>query len=130
MMSPQRKLIVTCVLAVASVGLLIWAVKPRHSPLGKQAGATLTVCAACGHEEACTLRSVPDTCPSCHKQQVYPAVKCPNCGAATPLTTMGGPQGRQPLLTCRSCGRQFAPQQSLARDRSRVGGSRSKEPIR
>jgi DNA-directed RNA polymerase subunit RPC12/RpoP len=108
-MNPQRKLIVTCVLAVAAVGLLIWVMRPKHSPLGQRAGATLCVCAACGHESTQTLKSVPDKCPSCHKPQLYPAVKCPQCGTANALVGATGPQQRTPFITCRRCGKQFAP---------------------
>lgn len=108
-MNSQRKLIVAGALLIVAIGLLVWVLRPRHSPLGRQAAATLCICAACGHEATSTLKSVPDECPSCHQQQVYPAVKCPGCGTANALVMMSGPQGRQPLLTCRSCGRQFAP---------------------
>ncbi len=108
-MNPQRKLIVTAALVVVAAGVLAWSLKPKASPLGKRAGATLSVCAACGHEETRTLKSVPDVCSACQKQETYPAVKCPGCGAANALVMTGGPQGRPPLLTCRSCGRQFAP---------------------
>ncbi|MCE5215915.1 hypothetical protein LLH03_02685 [bacterium] len=108
-MTDQRKLLVTCSLVVAAVGLLIWVARPRHSPLGKQAVATVCVCTACGHESTQTLKSMPDECPSCHRPQLYPAVKCPYCGAANAAVGATGPQQRTPFLTCRSCGKQFPP---------------------
>lgn len=108
-MDPKHKLILMVVLVVAAVGALVLVVRPKTSPLGKRAGATLCVCAACGQEVTQTLKSVPDTCPSCHEKQLYPAVKCPHCGAANALLLIGGPQGRQPMLTCRQCRKQFAP---------------------
>lgn len=108
-MNPNHKLILTVVLAAAAVGALVLVVRPKTSPLGKRAGETPCVCAACGQEATQTLEAVPDTCPSCHKKQLYPAVKCPHCGAANALLLIGGPQGRQPMLTCRQCQKQFVP---------------------
>lgn len=108
-MTARSKLVVTCLLAAVAVGLLVRVVWPKHGPLGKRAAATLCVCATCGHEGNQTLKSVPDMCPSCHQKQMYPAVKCPYCGAANAAAGATGPQRRVLFLTCRRCGRQFNP---------------------
>jgi len=105
-----KKLFGAIGLAVVAIVIAVIVMRPGASPLGERAGAVETVCAACGHVEVRTLSAVPDVCSECGKKQVYPAVKCPQCGAPNPLTMIAGPQGRAPQMTCRKCGHRFMPQ--------------------
>ncbi len=108
-MKTDRKLVsaaIAAIVAMAAAAFVLW---PRAGVLGKQPGATETICAACGHTEHRTLSAVPDTCGKCGQTQVFPAVACPRCGAACPLRAVAGPQVRGAMLTCGKCGHQFAP---------------------
>lgn len=105
----DKKLIVAAIVAAIAVACLGWALWPARSPLGRKAGAVESICAACGKVETRHLAAVPDVCGACGQRQVYPAAKCPHCGAPNPLPVAMGPQMRTNTLTCRSCGKVFSP---------------------
>jgi len=105
----KTKLIVAVALLVVAVGTVALVIWPRKGPLGKRSGAIETVCGACGHLEVQELFSVPDVCSQCGEKKVFPAVRCPKCGAAIPLVTIVGPQRGGAQITCPECGYQFAP---------------------